>query len=386
MSASNDIFLSRRLLGGGSDRDNRWGVRFARWGVVVSVLVMVMTLSIVLGFQRTVADKVADYTAHIRLTDYSYNDTYDFEPVQKTDSILDRLRSVEHVQRVEAFWSKPAILKTDDEALGVVLLATSDTCVTMSKRMMERLGLQQGERFYAYFAGESLRVRRLTVDSIHQTGFGEGDDLFLRVPAAVICDLNDWSDSLCSGYLVWCDELENVDASADELYYLTAYDESNSLFVQTMTDTNPQIFAWLALLDTNVWVVIILMMLVAIFSMISALMLLILGGLRTIGTLKALGATSRRVARIYLLQGMLLVVRSMIVGDVLALVLCYVQDKTHLVALDPTSYYVDAVPVCYPWTAIGLLNIAIFVLAMLVLLLPAAIVRHVSPARVMRFE
>jgi lipoprotein-releasing system permease protein len=136
----------------------------------------------------------------------------------------------------------------------------------------------------------------------------------------------------------------------------------------------------------NVVVIIILMLAVSAMNIISGLIILILGSIQTIGLLKSLGATNRFIRRIFLTDAAFLVVEGMVLGNVLGLVLCWIQHTFHLLPLDPTSYYVSFVPIAWTWSAWALLNIGTLVLIMLILLLPASIVSRISPARTMRWE
>ena len=160
----------------------------------------------------------------------------------------------------------------------------------------------------------------------------------------------------------------------------------NVYFVQTLQDQNPAIFAWLDLLDMNVIVIIILMLLVAGFNIVSGLIILILDGVQLIGTLKALGADNRFVRRIFLIQASWLIAKGVLWGNIIGLALVALQYFTHLMPLDPATYYVSFVPVVFPWGWLLLLNMLTIGLSLLILLLPSMIISHISPAKVMHFE
>lgn len=158
------------------------------------------------------------------------------------------------------------------------------------------------------------------------------------------------------------------------------------MYVQTLEQLNPQIFAWLDLLDMNVVIIIVLMLLVSGFSIISGLIILILDSVQLIGTLKALGANNRFVRRIFVTEATMLVGRGMLYGNLLGLGLCALQYFTHLIPLDAATYYVNYVPIAFAWGWWLLLNIGTILVSVLILLAPSAIVTRISPAEVMRFE
>lgn len=332
---------------------------------------MIVSLCVVVGFQQTVAARVADYTAHIRITAFTRNSTFEFTPIAVNDELIATLRDIPHVSRVTPFYTKPAILRTDSAVLGAVLLATpADSLVTVSQAMYRYLGSH--DDILAYFVGNSLRVRRLRVDSVAPPSFSEGDMRFIRVPASLLQQIDGVGDSLCSGLLVWADDLSRVPALADDIWAISAYaNPDEPLLTETLVDTNPAIFSWLRLLDMNVVVILSLMFIVAGFSMVSALILLVLTSFQALTTLRMLGASSRFLAQLCMHHTLVLVIRSMLLADVLGLALCAVEYATHILPLDPASYYVSYVPVAFPVLALVTLNIATVLFATLLLLLPS---------------
>ena len=154
----------------------------------------------------------------------------------------------------------------------------------------------------------------------------------------------------------------------------------------TIPEQYPQIFSWLDLLDMNVIVIIILMLCVSGFSIISGLVILILDAVQFVGVMKALGSDNRFLRTIFISQASMLVLRGMFWGNVLGLGLCALQYFTHIIPLDAATYYVDAVPVVFPWLWLLALNVLVFAVSFLIMLLPSLIVSRISPARVMHFE
>lgn len=367
----NISFFSGRVLGTSASGSTRRGIRFARVAIVISMVIMIVSLCVVVGFQQTIATRVADYMAHIRITAFARNSTFEFEPIAVNDELIATLRDIPHVKRVTPFYTKPAVLRTDSAVLGAVLLATpADTLTTFSRPMYDYLGGH--EDVMAYFVGSSLRVRRLHADSVVAPSFSEGDMRFVRVPASLLQQIDGLGDSLCSGLLVWADDLSRVPALADDIWAITAYaNPDEPLLTETLIDTNPAIFSWLRLLDMNVVVILTLMFLVAGFSMVSALILLVLTSFQALTTLRMLGASSAFLSQLCLRHTLGLVLRSMLLADAIGLTLCAIQYSTHLLPLDPASYYVSYVPVAFPVLAFVTLNIATILFATLILLLPS---------------
>jgi len=389
-----------------NQRSSRPAVRVALAGMIIGVMVMIITLCVVVGFKRTIMQQMAGFGAHIQVTNFQDNNTYELAPITVTDSLLDALRAQPYIVSAEPFCTKPGVVKTQDAFRGVVMKGTDywtyfkahlqkgrtpekANDVLVSQSLADALKLDVDSSVFCYFVGEEMRVRKLHVAGIYRTGYQEWDDLFIITPIQALRQLNQWSDSLASGIELLVDDLSHLDDAADGVYYATVNKlQANGelLYTQTFQQLNPQIFSWLDLLDMNVVVIIILMLCVAGFNIISGLIILILDSIRLIGTLKALGADNHFVRRIFVTQSAMLVGKGMLWGNVIGLGLALIQYLTHWIPLDPVSYYVNYVPIAFPWMALVGLNIGTLVLSVIILLAPSAIVTRISPARVMHFD
>ncbi len=394
-------------------RQSKPAVRVALAGMIVGVLVMILTICIVVGFKQTVTAKVAGFGAHIQVVSFDNNNTYDLQPIEVSDSMLTQLASFPHVVQVAPFITKTGMIKTDSAFQGIVLKGTDywsffernlmegvlpvePNEVLISRIMANRLQLGVGQSVLAYFVdGTDYRVRRFKIVGLYDTGFAQNDELFVVTTLSTARPLlstfnSQLSTNIFSGVEVLIDDFAYLDQVADDIYFATVrrMDENgyNVYFVQTLQDQNPAIFAWLDLLDMNVIVIIILMLLVAGFNIVSGLIILILDGVQLIGTLKALGADNRFVRQIFLIQASWLIAKGILWGNIIGLALVALQYFTHLMPLDPATYYVSFVPVVFPWGWLLLLNMLTIGLSLLILLLPSMIISHISPAKVMHFE
>ena len=406
----NEFKIAKRLYFSqeGEERHSRPAIRVALAGIIVGVMVMILTICIVVGFKHTVTEKVAGFGAHIQIVNFDNNNTYDLQPIEVPDSLLQRLQSFEHVAKAAPFITKPGMLKTDSAFHGIVLKGTDywgffgrniidggipngPNQVVISKSVAQELDLQVGDAVNSYFVDETdIRARRYTVSGIYDTGFGQFDDLFVITTLRDAKRLQGWEINTFSGVEILMDDIRYIDETADAVYFATVnkLDENgyNAYYVQTLKEQNPAIFAWLDLLDMNVIVIIVLMLLVAGFNIVSGLIILILDGVQLIGTLKALGADNRFVRRVFLGQAALLIGKGMLYGNAIGFILAAIEYKFHLVPLDATTYYVSYVPIAFPWGWLLLLNVLTLVVSLLILLLPSMIITKISPAKVMHFE
>ena len=391
-----------------NQRNSRPAVRVALAGMIVGVMVMILTICIVVGFKQTVTNKVAGFGAHIQVVSFDNNNTYDLQPIEVTDSLLEKLGSYEHVVCAAPFITKPGMLKTDSAFQGTVLKGTDywdffaraltdgtvpekANEVVISELTARKMRLAVGDAVTAYFVDDTdIRARRFKVVGLYDTGFGQFDELFIVTPLETARRLQGWEANTYSGVEILLDDIKRLDEVADEIYFATVnhLDDKgyNVYYVQTLQEQNPAIFAWLDLLDMNVIVIIVLMLLVAGFNIVSGLIILILDGVQMIGTLKALGADNRFVRRIFLIQAALLIGKGVLWGNVLGLGLAAIQYIGHLAPLEAATYYVSYVPIAFAWGWIIAINILTIIVSLLILLLPSMIITKISPAKVMHFE
>ena len=408
-----EIWIARRLYfaqnsnRGAEVRSSRPAVRVALAGIIIGVMVMIITICVVVGFKQTITEKVAGFGAHIQIVNFDNNNTYEMQPVSVSDSMLTALRAFPHVASVHTFATKPGIVKTDDAFAGIVFKGTDywdyfaanliegalpeqPNDVIISSLQAGQLSLHVGDVLLSYFVDESVRVRKLHISGIYETGFGDFDQLFVLGNQDVVRRLNGWTADQVSGVEILVDNIRHLDEVADNVYFATVNhvdsDGYNLYYVQTLQQLNPQVFSWLDLLDMNVVVIIVLMLCVSGFSIISGLIILILDSIRLIGVLKALGANNRFVRSIFIAEAAMLIGKGVFWGNVLGLGLCAVQYFTHLLPLEAATYYVNYEPVAFPWGWWLLLNIGTIAISLLVMLAPSAIVTRISPARVMHFE
>lgn len=390
----------------GKARTSRPAVRVALGGILIGVMVMIVAICVVVGFKQEIQRKVAGFGSHIQVVNFDNNATYELQPVEVSDSLLQKLRGLPYVKHVSTFASKPGILKTDSAFQGIIFKGTDywdyfaenlvsgslpeeKNEVIISTVLASQLHLAVGDAILCYFVQEDLRVRKLYVSGLYNTCMSEMDRLFVLGDIDLVRQLNHWRASQASGIEVLVDDLRHLQEAADGVYFATAnrLDEAgNAFYTQTLEQLNPQIFGWLDLLDMNVVIIIVLMLCVSGFSIITGLIILILESITLIGTLKALGAHNRFVRRIFIYEAILLVGKGMLWGNVLGLGLVAVQYFTQVIPLDASIYYVSYVPMAFPWGWLVALNIGVLLVAWVIMLAPSAIVSQISPAKVMHFE
>ena len=412
------LFVAQRIYRSreGARQVSRPAVLIATWGIAVGLAVMIVAVAVVVGFKHEVRDKVVGLGADITITNFEARQkAYEPLPIEAGDSLMQALRAKEGVKHLQRFSTKPGMIMTDDNFMGMVLKgvaqeydwtflkkhllegeipAFSDSASTnrtlVSRTIADKLRLHTGDKLYTYYIdGENVRARRLEVAGIYQTNFSLYDDLFLLTDLYTVNRLNRWKENRVSGMELTVTHYNRLEAIKEDIRQSVDVMEDkdgNTYFTQTVEEVNPQLFAWLDLLDMNVWVILILMTGVAGFTMISGLLILILERTNMIGVLKALGADNLAIRKVFLSFSVFLIGRGMLWGNIIGLTFIGVQSFFRPFKLDPATYYVDSVPVEFNLWWWVLLNVCTLLVSVLMLVGPSYLIAHIHPAKSIRFE
>ncbi|MGL4293777.1 MAG: ABC transporter permease [Bacteroidales bacterium] len=412
-----ELFIARRIhfsREGDNKKISSPAIRIAVAGIAVGLAVMILAVAIVIGFKKEIRDKVIGFGSHIQVTNFDSNTTFETQPIAATDSLIEALAGNPDISFIERYGTKPGVLKTDSAFMAIVLkgvgeeynwdffrknlkqgdiLHLSDSVtsndVLISTYIADKMHLKLGDSFYTYFIQDNIRARKFRIAGIYQTDFTDYDKLFLVSDLRHVQRLNGWQPDQVSGLELFVNDYDRVDEISDDLYFqlLNKQDRyGNAYYVRSVKELNPQIFSWLDLLDMNVWVILILMSLVASFTMISGLLILILERTNMIGILKALGYSNLGIRKVFLYVALFLIGKGLLWGNIAGLGICLIQKYTHFLKLDPETYYLDAVPVEINWFFVLFLNIATVIISMLVLLGPSYIVSKMNPVNAIRFD
>lgn len=394
---------------------SRPAIRIATAGVAIGLAVMLISVSVVLGFKHTIRDKVIGFGSHIQVSDFMTLQTSDSYPIQMDDSMITVLKSIPGIKHVQRYALKQGILKTDNDFLGVVFKGvgpeydttflhhnlvqgciprfndtTTDNNILISKSIADKLGVKVNDKIYSYFIDkDGIRTRRFKIQGIYQTNLSQYDDITCFADLNTIVKLNGWHDDQATGAeLIVKDfnQLDNVENLVIKKVNRTLDHYGETYSSKTIRELCPQIFSWLDLLDLNVWVILALMIAVAGVTMISGLLIIILERTVMIGILKALGARNKTIRHTFMWFAAFIIGKGLLVGNLIGLGLITLQQFTGLVKLNPQTYYVSTVPVEYNIPLFIILNIATLLISLFVLIAPSYLISHIHPAKSMRYE
>lgn len=410
-------FIARRIYRHEDEQQNvsRPAIIIATIGIAIGIAVMILTVCVVLGFKHTIRDKVVGFGSHIRIENFRNQQSLAPAGICISDTLREQLASLPGVKRVELFSNVSGILKTDDDFLGVLFKGIgqdfdlsflrsnlvsgtiqpfsstkSNYRLVISKAMADKLCLAVGDTVFAYFiSADNVRARRFTVGAIYQTNMAQFDNSLCFTDLMTPVRLNKWETDQCSGAEITVndyEELEQVAAEVVKLVNRSTDRYGETLTSQTVYDAYPQVFSWLSLLDINVWVILVLMVCVAGFTMVSGLLIIILERTQFIGILKALGMQTATVRRTFLWFATFIIIRGMAAGNIIGIGIVLLQQHTGFVKLDASSYYVDTAPMELNIPILLLMNGATLLVSVLVLIVPSMLVSRIHPARAMRYE
>ena len=415
-------FLAKRIhfsKGDDSQRVSPPAIRIAISGVAIGVAVMLITVAIVVGFKEEVRQKVIDFSGHLQMQALVSNSTYELPPVCVSDTMLGFVTRKVDVESVERFVTKPAVIKTDDDFLSVVVKGVenpeglrekdeeedesewSERDVVLSKTIADKLKLKVGDEATFYFVqadkdadpfalgaeNTKVKVRKLTVRDLYETHFSEIDQQMVIGSLSLMQQVSGWDDDMYSAVSITLKDFDQMNDAYWTINEMGLMDRQGvPVFVQTIEQLNPTVFAWLALLDTNVWVILILIAVVAAFTMISGLLIIILERTQMIGVLKAQGMDNRTLRKVFLWVALFLTGKGLLWGNLIGLAFCLVQWKWHIIRLDPANYYLEWVPIHLSWPMVVLINVGTIVITLLVLIGPSALVARISPTKAIQSE
>ena len=411
------LFIARRIYSGKEDKRkvSRPAIRIAMLGVAIGLAVMIVTVSVVLGFKHTIRDKVIGFGSHIQIESLMAVGNQ----VELSDSTMDILSHMAGIGHIQRFAMAQGILKTDSDFLGVAFKgideqyqtdfisqhvidgkmpafhATESTnSIAISKVIADKLQLKADDRVFAYFiTDDGVKARKFTVAAVYQTNMNKFDqalcftDLYTtrKLSGTDTTDIYSGAEMTVDNFELLdpiatdvAEQLKIINSEIEEPYY--------TLASKTIFEAYPQIFSWLQLLDINVWIILVLMVCVAGFTMISGLLIIILERTQMIGILKALGARNKTIRHTFLWFAAFIISQGLLWGDIIGIGIVLLQQHFGFVTLDPATYYVREAPMELNIPIIVALNAATLLVSVFILIAPSYLISFIHPAKSMRYE
>ena len=403
------LFIAKRLYNAKENNNNytRPIIRIAILAIALSVAVMILSVFILSGFKSNISNKVFGFGGHINISKFSYNQSYENDPINFNSEMLTEIELMDFVDNVQTYATKAGVIKKNNEILGVVLKGVdqrynwnffnenlisgnvplfndsiTENTILISKNISSKMKLNVGDEMIMYFMEKPVRVRKFIISGIYKTGLSEFDDITVIGDLKHIQKLNNWNLNQIGGYEISINNFKNIEI------YTSLIDESidYDLKALSINDKYPQIFDWLRLQDFNVLIILILMLIVGGVNMITSLLIIILEKSRLIGMLKAIGASDWNIRHIFIYNSLQIILGGLFWGNLIAVSLSLLQIRFNFLKLDEAIYFMDFVPINIELFSLFLINLGTIIICYLILVIPSAIIAKISPAKSIKFE
>ena len=414
--SSATTFLSRGLSQGDKAGTRRVSalLRLTTIGVALSLSVMLLSVTIILGFHRQIHEFAFSQTGHISLNGYGSNWKTSTTPVYVSPELLSFLREEKGISSVSPLIQQAGLLKTEGDFSGILLYGIDSSFrsryfteqvksgtlpsfseseysrppIVLPSHVARRMNYKVGDAVRIYFFGEKMRVRVFELQAIYEsTGLELSPAL---CPISSLQRLNHWDENTYSRLIIM---LQDPDAAYPTLDHLISTLQARPDLIGEENyglnlgqELQPELFNWLAFLDTNVYALLSLMVLVGGFAMITGLIIIVLDKSKQIGILKALGATNRQLRQTFLQIAARLILRGIFWGNAIALVLSLAQCQFKIIKLNPANYFTDSVPIHFDLPLWVTINVGTLIVILLMVLVPASLVSRIHPAESMRMD
>ena len=409
-----ELFLAQRLYSTrkGKRHLSRPAVTIAQCGVAFGTIVMFLSISIIVGFKNQVRDKVIGFGGHIQIQNYERN-SESTTPII-VDSILSQeLIATEEIKHIQQYVQIPGIILANNEYEGVMLKGVDNSydlsffesnivdgelpeytdknasnAIVISNTTARRLNLQVGDKANIYFMQSGIRVRKMNIAAIYETHLTEFDNIMALTDIYTTRKLNGWGNEMATGIEITVNDYDLRNTCCDNIKQAvnsSGRRNHERLYSATIDELYPSMFNWLDVLDQTVWIILILVICIAGFTMVSGLFILILEKSNFIGIMKAIGAQNFSIRKTFIYYSGIIVVKGMSIGNAIAATICIIQQYTGIISIDPEMYYMDRVPIEFSWLLVPM-NIAMFIISIAILVIPSMLISKIEPIKTIKFE
>lgn len=385
-------------------------IRLAIVATALSVAAMIASIAMISGFKHEIREKLFSYWGHILITPYSPNNASIIspDPISNDIRLTGELENLKEVRSIHPFAVRPAIINANRQMEGIQLKGVdqsydfkkvntksidfSDTAyakeIILSQTTLDRLDQKVGDEVLLYFLekdAEYPRIRKVKIASAYHTGMEDIDRRNAICDIRLLQNINQWQANEVNGYQIDLTKEALADTIANKIFYEVLPSDSR-LYPQTMKEVFPAIYDWLSLQDVNAVIALIIMAFVAIIDMIAALLILIVEHARMVGVLKTLGMAEKPIRKVFLYHAAFIGIAGVVLGNILGIGLCIMQQQTGFLELSEATYYMQYVPVRLVWWHPVLISVVTLIICILCMWLPTLYIRRILPARVLQFK
>ncbi|TDG35987.1 ABC transporter permease [Pedobacter changchengzhani] len=403
-----EYFIASRIAIKSERTFSKLIVRIAIAGVMLSLAVMILSIAIIKGFKTEIQDKVRGFLGDVQVIRYDLNNSFEHSPFILDAETQKKLKSNPNITTFYPIATKPAIISANKEIEGINFKGVdknynwayikdhlisgrtinfSDSAKAMQELLISsytanRVKLKTGDSFIMYFVQDPPRKRKFKIVGVYDIGVEEIDKGFVLGDINIVKRLNNWQSNQIGGIEIKIKDFNNLKTVSDDIFD----NLPTNLRSFSIRENFPNIFTWLALLDVNTNVLLVLMLIVGVINMVTALLIMILERTNMIGMLKSFGSSNFSIMKIFLINAVYLIGIGLLFGNILGLGLGFLQQYTHIFKLNQTNYFLAYVPIEIHFIDVVLLNIITVVVCLVVLIIPSLLISKVSPLKAIRFK
>lgn len=408
-----ELFIAKRIIAAKQYKSSVSApiIKIAIAAIALGLVIMMISIASGVGLQHKIKEKISGFNGHVQIANYENNNSQiTINPVSTQQNFYPDFTSVNGIKNVQSYATKGGVIRTETDFEGIILKGVSQDYnwsffkdylvdgelleitdetsnnVLISKVTADRLGFKVGDKFNTFFVkddpNKAPNVRVFTVAGIYNSGFQEFDENYVVGDIKQIQRLNKWKQDEVGGFEVLIEDFDDLQFKGEEI----DLEVGSLLNAQTIGEKFPAIFEWLDLFDTNIYVILGIMILIAGINMITALLVLILERTQMIGILKALGNDNWSIRKIFLYNAAYLIAIGLFWGNAIGIGILLIQKYFGVIKLNPETYYVNQAPVYLDFGYIFLLNVGTLLLCLLMLLIPSYIVSKISPVKAIKFD
>ncbi len=405
------FFISKRIIRDRLSKDSisKPIITVSISSIAIGIIVMIIAIASGYGLQKEIRNKMIAISGHVQLSRYDLNNSYDFSPINLTDSFIFELAQKPEYIHIQKSGYKTGIAKNGVDFSGIILkgMETPNSWgyiqpflsegmvpdlssekaskeVVISATLARQMNYQIGDKIDLYFINDNSgnsRVKKFTITGLYELGV-DTDNMFVFCDLRQIQNLNNWNEKEFAFLEVYIEDYANLDLRTAELSEISPFD----IQTKSVRELYPDIFLWTEMFDTNIYILLVIISMVASINMISALLITILERTQMVGVLKSIGLDDWGIRKIFIYNAFYLILRGLFWGNLIGISFCIVQYYWHIIPLDASTYYVSYVPVSIGITEILLLNLGTLLICALILVGPSYFVKYIQPVKALNFE